>query len=33
MNTELAAINYAFLEYKLQRITSMLPAYTQEQVD
>ena len=33
LNTDWAAINYAFLEYKLQRISSMLPAYTQEQVD
>lgn len=33
INTDWAAINYAFLEYKLQRISSMLPAYTQDQVD
>jgi rhamnosyltransferase len=33
LNTDWAAIDYAFLEYKLQRISSMLPAYTQEQVD
>ena len=33
LNTDWAAINYAFLEYKLQRVSSMLPAYTQEQVD
>ena len=33
LNTDWAAINYAFLEYKLQRISSMLPAYTQEQID
>jgi lipopolysaccharide biosynthesis protein len=33
LNTDWAAINYAFLEYKLQRISAMLPAYTQEQVD
>ena len=33
LNTDWAAINYAFLEYKLQRISSMLPAYTQDQVD
>jgi rhamnosyltransferase len=33
MNASWAEINYTFLEYKLQRISSMLPAYTQEQVD
>lgn len=33
INTDWAEINYAFLEYKLQRISSMLPPYTQEQVD
>lgn len=33
INRDWASINYAFLEYKLQRISSMLPAYTQEQVD
>lgn len=32
-NTDWASINYAFMEYKLQRILSMLPAYTQEAVD
>lgn len=33
INRDWAAINYAFLEYKLQRISSMLPNYTQDQVD
>ena len=33
INRDWASINYCFLEYKLQRISSMLPAYTQEQVD
>lgn len=33
MNTDWAAINYAFLEYKLQRVSAMMPAYNQEQVD
>ena len=33
LNTDWAAINYTFLEYKLQRMSAMLPAYTQEQVD
>lgn len=33
LNTDWAAIGYTSLEYKLQRISSMLPAYTQEQVD
>jgi rhamnosyltransferase len=33
LNTDWAEINYAFLEYKLQRISSLLPPYTQEQVD
>lgn len=33
INRDWAGINYGFLEYKLQRISSMLPAYTQEQVD
>ena len=28
-----AEINYTFLEYKLQRVSSLLPAFTQEQVD
>lgn len=32
-NTDWASINYVFLEYKLQRILSMLPAHTQEAVD
>jgi lipopolysaccharide biosynthesis protein len=32
-NTDWAAINYTFLEYKLQRISSMLPAYTQDAMD
>ena len=33
MTADWAEINYTFLEYKLQRISSMLPAFTQEQVD
>ncbi|MGB8382787.1 MAG: rhamnan synthesis F family protein, partial [Dermatophilaceae bacterium] len=33
MNADWAEINYTFLEYKLQRISSMLPAYTQEQAN
>jgi lipopolysaccharide biosynthesis protein len=33
MTTDWAEINYTFLEYKLQRVSSMLPAFTQEQVD
>lgn len=33
INRDWAAINYAFLEYKLQRISSYLPPYTQDQVD
>lgn len=33
INRDWASINYCFLEYKLQRISSMLPAYTQDQVD
>jgi lipopolysaccharide biosynthesis protein len=33
LNTDWAAINYAFLEYKLQRVSSMLPGYLQEQMD
>lgn len=28
-----AGISHAFLEYKLQRVSALLPAYTQEQVD
>lgn len=33
MTADWAEINYTFLEYKLQRISSMLPAFNQEQVD
>jgi lipopolysaccharide biosynthesis protein len=33
INRDWASINYCFLEYKLQRISALLPAYTQEQVD
>ncbi|MBP8880018.1 MAG: hypothetical protein KBF43_05025 [Dermatophilaceae bacterium] len=33
INTDWAAINYAFLEYKLQRISSLLPHHTQDQVN
>jgi len=33
VNTDWAGINYAFLEYKLQRIASMLPHHTQDQVN
>ena len=32
LNTDWAAINYAFLEYKLQRIAAMMPAQTAEQI-
>ena len=32
-NTDWASINYAFLEFKYQRIASLLPAQTQEQID
>jgi rhamnosyltransferase len=32
-NTDWAAVNYTFVEYKLQRVLSMLPAYTQEAMD
>jgi lipopolysaccharide biosynthesis protein len=33
MTADWAEINYTFLEYKLQRVAAMLPAFTQEQVD
>lgn len=33
INRDWAAINYTFLEYKLQRVSAMLPYRTQEQVD
>lgn len=33
MTADWAEINYTFLEYKLQRVSAMLPAFTQEQVD
>ena len=33
MTADWAEINYTFMEYKLQRVSSMLPAFTQEQVD
>ena len=33
LNTDWASINYAFLEFKYQRIASLLPAQTQEQID
>lgn len=33
INREWAAINYTFLEYKLQRVAAMLPHFTQDQVD
>ena len=33
MTADWAEINYAFLEYKLQRVSAMLPAFTQDQVD
>jgi rhamnosyltransferase len=33
MTADWAEINYTFLEYRLQRISSMLPYFAQEQVD
>ncbi|GAA2726104.1 rhamnan synthesis F family protein [Cellulomonas aerilata] len=33
LNADWASINYTFLEYRLQRVSSHLPGYTQEQVD
>ena len=33
LTTEWASINYAFLEYKLQRLAELLPGYTEEQVE
>jgi rhamnosyltransferase len=33
MNADWAEINYAFLEFKLQKISAMMPAHTLDQVD
>ncbi|WP_318241595.1 rhamnan synthesis F family protein [Cellulomonas avistercoris] len=33
LNRDWAGISHTFLEYKLQRISALLPAYTQDQVD
>jgi lipopolysaccharide biosynthesis protein len=33
LNTDWAEINYAFLEWKLQKISSVLPAHTDQQLD
>lgn len=33
INRDWASINYTFLEYKLQMVSSMLPAQTQEQIE
>lgn len=33
INRDWAAINYTFLEYKLQRVSALLPHHTEEQVD
>ncbi|WP_202862334.1 rhamnan synthesis F family protein [Antricoccus suffuscus] len=33
INRDWASINYAFLEYKLQRVASRLPHFTQDQMD
>lgn len=33
LNPDWASINYTFLEYKLQKVSSLLPAKTQEQIE
>lgn len=33
INRDWGSINYTFLEYKLQKVSAMLPAQTQEQID